>query len=542
MASYQHDTIKVGDKIYEATEALCGDGGKVETESIVVTPKTTAQTILPSEDKLIDKVDVTAVDRTIDINIQPENIKKGVDILGVEGNIISSVNENEVYFTNETGSGSIIGHVELDDTYDLYGYTSNIKNEYYTSNYTFLKNKKTGETEKILDIGFQQFARYNEDIICLSFEGRSNVIYNYKTKQTIFSFVDSTATGGIYITANAVIFSGGNNGRAVKIYSFTENKEIQYTSSNSYLLECLKIDEHRILFSDYYLPIFDDRTNSFTNLSTTSTNILRFDDNKEIIEFNNDKYFCRFDGKIYRVNNEFTELKSQIACGSAISLRVINNNLYVCSNLYNNGAFYKVDTENNTVIKMKENLNYCNLCITNGTNAIIFNSTKNQFFNGETETFTDLGSTGIKIFKTNEAFNRAYYSKSYLILDENNVVYLDNNSKCDKINLETGEEIRSSINIANTNKILKGKDYLLVFGSHQSTATEIFKIKISDMSSTTTAIMQNHGCIIFKQINNKYYIYQGLTDSYFFDTYVVSTFDITTDEFKLYKIGSIDYI
>lgn len=87
MASYQHDTIKVGDKIYEATEALCGDGGKVETESIVVTPKTTAQTILPSEDKLIDKVDVTAVDRTIDINIQPENIKKGVDILGVEGNI-----------------------------------------------------------------------------------------------------------------------------------------------------------------------------------------------------------------------------------------------------------------------------------------------------------------------------------------------------------------------------------------------------------------------------------------------------------------------
>ena len=80
----------------------------------------------------------------------------------------------------------------------------------------------------------------------------------------------------------------------------------------------------------------------------------------------------------------------------------------------------------------------------------------------------------------------------------------------------------------------------MAFG--ESTQTKIFKIKISDMSSTTTAIMQNHGCIIFKQINNKYYIYQGLADSYFFDTYVVSTFDITTDEFKLYKIGSIDYI
>ena len=102
------------------------------------------------------------------------------------------------------------------------------------------------------------------------------------------------------------------DGRAVKIYSFTENKEIQYISSRGYSLECLKIDEHRILFSDYYLPIFDDRTNSFTNLSTTSTNILRFDDNKEIIEFNNDKYFCRFDGKIYRVNNEFTELKNKV--------------------------------------------------------------------------------------------------------------------------------------------------------------------------------------------------------------------------------------
>ena len=538
MANYITDTIKVGDKTYEATEATCENGGApVETESIVVTPKTTAQTILPSEDKLIDKVDVTAVDRTIDINIQPENIKKGVDILGVEGNIVSNINENEVYFTNETGSGAIIGHIELDDTYDLYGYTNVLYDVYYTSNYTFLKNKKTGETEKILDEGFQQFEKYNEDIICLAYEGRSNVIYNYKTKQTIFSYVNSKAGGNIYVTTNSVIFSG----RPPKIYSFSENKEINYYNHISYNLNCLKIDEHRVMFDDYYLPVFDDRTNTFITISDSSTNLNDFEYNK-VVEFNGDKYFCRKDNNVYRVNGEFTKIKNKISCKEPNNLSIINNNLYVCSNAYNTGGFYKIDIENNVTVEMKGNLSSCNLCITNGTNAIIFNSTKNQFFNGETETFTDLASIKIRQIQTNESFNRLYYNYSYLILDKNNIVYLDGNSKCDRINLETGEEIISSVSASNTNRILKGKDYLLVFGNQQSTQTKIFKIKISDMSTTTNGIMQTHGNITFKQINNKYYIYQGLVNEYFYDTYVVSTFDITNDEFKLYKIGSIDYI
>lgn len=526
--------IAVGD--FESTIKPFGFEPIVSSTSLEITPQTNEQVFVPETGAYYDKVSVGAVTSSIDENISPLNIRKGVSILGVNGNIISNINQNEVYFTNETGSGAIIGHIELDDTYDLYGYTNTLHDVYYTSDYTFLKNKKTGETEKILDTGFQQFEKYNEDIICLAYEGSSNVIYNYKTKQTIFSYVNSRAGGNIYVTTNSVIFSGS----PPKIYSFSENKEIDYYNTISYSLNCLKIDEHRVMFNDYYLPVFDDRTNTFIIISDSNTNLNDFEYNK-VVEFNGDKYFCRKDNNVYRVNGEFTKIKNKISCNEPNNLSIINNNLYVCGNAYKTGGFYKIDIENNVTIEMKGNLSYCNLCITNGTNAIIFNSTKNQFFNGKTETFTDLASTGIRHIQSNESFNKLHYNYSYLILDKNNIVYLEGNSKCCRINLETGEEIISSVSASNTNRILKGKDYLLVFGNQKSTQTAIYKIKISDMS-TTKGIMQAHGNITFKQIDNKYYIYQGLAYEFFYDTYVVSTFDITNDEFKLYKIGSIDYI
>ena len=51
-----------------------------------VTPKTVAQTVLPSKGyKAIKKVTVKAVDSDIDEDLKPENIKKNVDILGVLG-------------------------------------------------------------------------------------------------------------------------------------------------------------------------------------------------------------------------------------------------------------------------------------------------------------------------------------------------------------------------------------------------------------------------------------------------------------------------
>lgn len=63
--------------------------GSVETNqpSVNITPSTSEQTILPDEGYIgFDQAVVAAVDNTIDNNIQAENIKKNVTILGVTGN------------------------------------------------------------------------------------------------------------------------------------------------------------------------------------------------------------------------------------------------------------------------------------------------------------------------------------------------------------------------------------------------------------------------------------------------------------------------
>lgn len=52
-----------------------------------VTPTTSAQTITPNEGEAFNKIEVSAVTATIDSDIQPENIKKDIDILGVTGTL-----------------------------------------------------------------------------------------------------------------------------------------------------------------------------------------------------------------------------------------------------------------------------------------------------------------------------------------------------------------------------------------------------------------------------------------------------------------------
>lgn len=75
--------------IKEGVDILGVIGNVVELkgEEQTIKPKTTQQTIVPSENKNgLTKVTIQAVDRTIDEDIQPENIVDGVEILGVVGN------------------------------------------------------------------------------------------------------------------------------------------------------------------------------------------------------------------------------------------------------------------------------------------------------------------------------------------------------------------------------------------------------------------------------------------------------------------------
>lgn len=56
-------------------------------QSLDITPKTTAQTITPSGNSVYNRVNVSAVTSAIDSNLIPTNIRKGKTILGVVGNL-----------------------------------------------------------------------------------------------------------------------------------------------------------------------------------------------------------------------------------------------------------------------------------------------------------------------------------------------------------------------------------------------------------------------------------------------------------------------
>lgn len=57
------------------------------TEQVEIAPTIDLQTILPSPNKLIDQVTVLPVTAEIDSQIVPTNIRAGVSILGVQGNL-----------------------------------------------------------------------------------------------------------------------------------------------------------------------------------------------------------------------------------------------------------------------------------------------------------------------------------------------------------------------------------------------------------------------------------------------------------------------
>ena len=63
-------------------------GGKPILQEVVVQPSINEQTITPSANyDGLSQVKIGAVTSSIDSDIKPENIKKGINILGVTGNI-----------------------------------------------------------------------------------------------------------------------------------------------------------------------------------------------------------------------------------------------------------------------------------------------------------------------------------------------------------------------------------------------------------------------------------------------------------------------
>lgn len=89
-----------------AINSISGGGGKPE-QSKTATPSTSSQTILPDTGYTLSSVTVNAVTSSIDSDIKAENIKEGVEILGVTGTVepkIIEQNPNYVMFINYDGT------------------------------------------------------------------------------------------------------------------------------------------------------------------------------------------------------------------------------------------------------------------------------------------------------------------------------------------------------------------------------------------------------------------------------------------------------
>lgn len=78
------------------------ESDKPDQEKTVV-PKTTAQDVVADYGYELSRVRVNAVDKTIDSNIQPSNIKKGVSILGVAGSFEGGIKPTGDIVINENG-------------------------------------------------------------------------------------------------------------------------------------------------------------------------------------------------------------------------------------------------------------------------------------------------------------------------------------------------------------------------------------------------------------------------------------------------------
>ena len=77
-------SLRIGDK--EVSPAKVVIKNVVQTETLNVTPTTSPQVINPTGDiGGFNPVLVSAVTSSIDPNISPENIRKGISILGVVG-------------------------------------------------------------------------------------------------------------------------------------------------------------------------------------------------------------------------------------------------------------------------------------------------------------------------------------------------------------------------------------------------------------------------------------------------------------------------
>lgn len=155
-----------------AISSISGGGGKPE-QSKTATPSTSSQTILPDEGYTLSSVTVNAVTSSIDSDIQANNIKQGVNILGVQGNVeelngeeitVKSTSQEQIILPSENKNAFTKITVQpIINEYEWAGNSSNFSNITITPSFQKFTYKENHPSRMFLAFNYANIA---DDIFC----------------------------------------------------------------------------------------------------------------------------------------------------------------------------------------------------------------------------------------------------------------------------------------------------------------------------------------------------------------------------------------
>lgn len=180
----------------EAIEMIKGEEIKLQEKA--VSPKTTAQTIVPDEGyDGMEKVNVGAVTSNIDNNIISENIKKGVSILGVNGTLEEGIKPSGELPITENGTYDVTNYASA--VVEVAGGGGSIGGKYAPKFISFYNYKGTELNYEVANIDTSKIEDFN-----LMFYNCVNI-----TKLDLSGFTGESATSTtsmfIYCTSLAEI-------------------------------------------------------------------------------------------------------------------------------------------------------------------------------------------------------------------------------------------------------------------------------------------------------------------------------------------------
>ena len=203
----QKDTYIIPSNLKENVTVynVTGDVIELAGQTKSVTPTTSQQIITPDNDhNALTQVTVGAVTSSIDNNIQSENIKDGVEILGVTGTLEEGIDTSDA---NATASDILLGKTAYVNNVKITGtYSNNIRVFVQDTEPT----SKNGIWIESSSYTYEGAVETNSDTTLtasnINILRNSNSIHNYSTK-----IIDSDISNGLSYEFDGIYITDSNN-------------------------------------------------------------------------------------------------------------------------------------------------------------------------------------------------------------------------------------------------------------------------------------------------------------------------------------------